>query len=85
MSQQSLEEAWSLKACGHEQGWSCGQETVDLDNTGSLLFTSTIIWISWKFMAKSVFLFFFFFVFLLFLGPLLQHMEVPRLGVESEL
>ena len=26
-----------------------------------------------------------FFVFLLFLGPLPQHMEVPRLGVESEL
>ena len=25
--------------------------------------------------------FFFFFVFLLFLGPHLQHMEVPRLGV----
>ena len=28
--------------------------------------------------------FFFFFVFLPFLGLLLQHMEVPRLGVESE-
>ena len=28
---------------------------------------------------------FFFFVFLPFLGPLLWHMEVPRLGVESEL
>ena len=26
-----------------------------------------------------------FFVFLLFLGPLPRHMEVPRLGVESEL
>uniref|UniRef100_A0A8D1BK53 2'-phosphotransferase n=2 Tax=Sus scrofa TaxID=9823 RepID=A0A8D1BK53_PIG len=31
------------------------------------------------------FFFFFFFVFLLFLGPLSWHMEVPRLGVESEL
>ena len=32
------------------------------------------------------FLFFVFvFVFLLFLGPLLRHMEVPRLGVQSEL
>ena len=31
------------------------------------------------------FLFFFFFVFLLFLGQLLRHMEVPRLGVELEL
>ena len=29
--------------------------------------------------------FFFFFVFLPLLGPLLQHVEVPRLGVESEL
>ena len=29
--------------------------------------------------------FFFFFVFLPFLGPLLRLMEVPRLGVESEL
>ena len=31
------------------------------------------------------FLFFFVFVFLPFLGLLPQHMEVPRLGVESEL
>ena len=29
--------------------------------------------------------FFFFFVFLPFLGPLLRHMKVPRLGVQSEL
>ena len=28
---------------------------------------------------------FFFFVFLAFLGPLLQHREVARLGVQSEL
>ena len=28
---------------------------------------------------------FFFFVFLRFLGPLPHHMEVPRLGIESEL
>ena len=33
-----------------------------------------------------LFLFIFFvFFFLLFLGPLLRHMEVPRLGVELEL
>ena len=50
-----------------------------------------------KYLAASFsFLFFFFFgpwdaeilfflFFLLFLGPLPQHMEVPRLGVESEL
>ena len=31
------------------------------------------------------FFFFFFFVFLPFLGPLPQHMEVPRLGAESAL
>ena len=28
--------------------------------------------------------FFFFFFFLVFIGPQPQHMEVPRLGVESE-
>ena len=36
------------------------------------------------FMCQSFF-FFFFFGFLPFLGPLPRHMEVPRLGVESEL
>ena len=30
-------------------------------------------------------IYFFFFVFLPFLGPLPQHMEVPKLEVESEL
>ena len=30
-------------------------------------------------------LFFFFFFLLSFLGPILQHIEVPRLGVELEL
>ena len=35
----------------------------------------------WKNLQK----FFFFFFFLVFLGPHLQHMEVPRLGVEVEL
>ena len=34
---------------------------------------------------KSVVFLFFVFVFLPFLGPLPQHMEVPRLGVKSEL
>ena len=33
----------------------------------------------------STMLFFFFFFNLVFLGPYLQHMEVPRLGDESEL
>ena len=34
----------------------------------------------------EIFIFLFiFFVFLLFLGPLPRHMEVPRLGVQSEL
>ena len=32
-----------------------------------------------------IFIVFFIFVFLPFLGPLLRHMEVPGLGVESEL
>ena len=34
---------------------------------------------------ESVFLFFSLPLFLVFLGPPPQHMEVPRLGVESEL
>ena len=38
-----------------------------------------------SFIVSSLFFFFFFFVFLLFLGLLPRHMEVPRLGVESEL
>ena len=40
-----------------------------------------------EYKIKSFILFFgfFLFVFLPFLGPLLRHMEVPRLGVESEL
>ena len=33
----------------------------------------------------TLILFYFIFVFLPFLGPLPWHMEVPRLGVESEL
>ena len=33
----------------------------------------------------SLFFFFFFFFFSCFLGPHPQHMEIPRLGVESEL
>ena len=37
------------------------------------------------FWLEVIVFFFFFFVFLPFLGPLPQHMEVPRLGVESEL
>ena len=35
--------------------------------------------------ALRIYSLFFFFVFLLFLELLLQHMEVPRLGMESEL
>ena len=38
--------------------------------------------VTFAFLNFSFFLSFFFFV---FLGPHLQHMEVPRLGVESEL
>ena len=34
---------------------------------------------------RLIYFFFFFLVFLLFLGPLPRHMEVPRLGVQSEL
>ena len=38
-----------------------------------------------KHLSSFRFSFFSFFFFLFFLGPHLQHMEVPRLGVESEL
>ena len=36
-------------------------------------------------MDNEVIYFFFFFFFLSFLGPHLQHMEIPRLGIEIEL
>ena len=36
-------------------------------------------------MAFFLFLFLFFFFFFVFLEPYTQHMEVPRLGVKSEL
>ena len=39
----------------------------------------------WILMALESFAFFFFFVFLPFLRLLPRHMEVPRLGVQSEL
>ena len=42
------------------------------------------LWVRVGWYKKSELLFFFFF-FGLLLGPYLQHMEVPRLGVESEL
>ena len=35
--------------------------------------------------VHNLFYFILFLVFLLFLGPLPRHMEVPRLGIESEL
>ena len=60
-----------------------------------LLFVVNIIgaphWFSdcsfWEYVPlnSSVFFFFFFLVFLAFLGPLPRHMDIPRLGVESEL
>ena len=43
----------------------------------------TLLLDMWFFCCCVVF--FFFFVFLPFLGLLLRHMEVPRLGVESQL
>ena len=45
------------------------------------------LWFQMRYLMsfKLVFSFLFFFVFLPFLGLLLRHMEVPRLGIESEL
>ena len=37
-----------------------------------------------RFICATFYFILFFCLFLLFLGPLLQHVEVPRLGVESE-
>ena len=42
------------------------------------------LWVSSLTLIEAT-LFLFFFFFLVFLGPHPQHMEVPRLGVESEL
>ena len=49
---------------------------------GEFLFNGdrVLVWENKKFCF-----FFFFFFFLIFLGPHLRHMEVPRVGVESEL
>ena len=49
-----------------------------------LEFTSQVIW-SWAFVCRELYLFIYCESFCLFLGLHLQHMEVPRLGVESEL
>ena len=38
-----------------------------------------------KLFPQCVYIYIYFFFFGLFLGPHLQHMEVPRLGVQSEL
>ena len=44
------------------------------------------MWFLFFLKKNNLFYFYFlFFVFLLFPGPLPWHMEVPRLGVESEL
>ena len=47
-----------------------------------LWYENALIFMAW---TRNVLFFFFFFVLLSFLGPHPQHMEVPRLWVESEL
>ena len=46
---------------------------------------SDFFFLKFFFMLRSIYLFIYFLVFLLFLGPLPRHLEVPRLGVKSEL
>ena len=49
------------------------------------LMTLTILWSVFQESFLLFFTFFFFWSFCYFFGPLLRHMEVPRLGVVSEL
>ena len=50
--------------------------------------TEAVLWVLVKVpvgdYATVLLVFFYFFIFLPFLGPLPRHMEIPRLGVESE-
>ena len=54
-------------------------------NTGVFFFYHNKLWIDEFWIPCAQRTVFFFFVFLSFLGPHPEHMEVPRLGVESEL
>ena len=67
---------WKLLVWGSNPCHNCNQSHSS-DNTGSL--TS---WATKEFPRNP---FFYFSVFLLFLEPLPWHMEVPKLGVKSEL
>ena len=54
---------------------------VESTNTSSLSIGCFLLWQSFPFLLKYIYIYFFGF----FLGPLSQHMEFPRLGVKSEL
>ena len=65
---------------------SCQNPALDIPATTTthlMAGISSAIW--WVSSLPPPFLFYFKNFFVLFLGPHLQHMEVPRLGVESEL
>ena len=70
-------------------GWvssegGCGVRAWKLARACSLLQRSLLL-VCLYFSLFFIFYFIFFLVFLSFLGPILQQMEDPRLGVESEL
>ena len=69
----------------HHSSWQCPIPkplSKAMDRTHVLMDTSQILN---SLSHDKISIYFFFFVFLPFLGPLPQHMEVPKLEVESEL
>ena len=68
-------------------GWQLVSRESVFEETGTMLknYSKGSVGLGWVWEGFGVYSEIFFFVFLPFPGPLLQHMEVPRLGVESEL
>ena len=70
---------------------ACLGEAHFSNRTGGILVTLPVsvhlagFYLFFIFLIFKNFLFIYFFVFLLFLGPLPRHMQIPRLGVQSEL
>ena len=75
------------RPCGLAPGCGLGPGAWDLEQVpaeGFFFFFSLYSLFCFSFFLFLSFFFFSFFVFLHFLGPVPWHMEVPRLGVESE-
>ena len=75
--------------CSCDLGHSCGLDSISSLGTSMCCGCSHKKEREGKKISRKTFIYFlfiyFFCLFLLFLGSLLQHMEVPMLGVESEL